>query len=540
MRHRKPKPSPGVTGRAFLVKLKDWVDLPPADSALYRIASWYALFMGAVLTGYTAVLMFDIYAEANNALNNRLQSALVAEAADLPKMVKDWDGALIRADRDRTIAAGREVHESLYADTWVVQPALVDETRFKPMKISGLAQNQARDFSDGPQLLTDPQAFTLTQDDKSFRAMQALTRSPDGSLFMVRVALSTEPIDDMASTLIKKGLTAMPFVFLLSFLGSILVARRSFQPIHQVIKATEFLHLDGHPKRLDNSSQYAEVRALSGEINGLMERVDAMLHKQASFATEAAHELRTPLTAQRTIGELALRGTPTQHELRETIADLLEEGEHMQKFISNALLISRADTGLLPCDRVQLDPAELVNRCVHVMTPLAQVKQQDIVCKIDTGYCVAADASVLRQALMNLVHNAIRHTQEGARIEVGVQAHGNTLALYVKDNGPGFTPFEEGQLVKRTPQSVPASPARDIGLGLGLSIAAALVRSQGGKLTISSSPTQGTLAQVNLRITTYSPKPIGPRVEPYAQATRSAFNPPVHPNQSSEILQETR
>jgi signal transduction histidine kinase len=217
------------------------------------------------------------------------------------------------------------------------------------------------------------------------------------------------------------------------------------------------------------------------------------------FTSDASHELRTPLTAMRSVGEIGLRGKREPAAYREIIGSMLEEVDRLSLLVDRLLTLSRADMGesMLARDRVNL--AELAEEVTAQLDVLAEEKQQSLNVEIvGTSSCIG-DRMVLRQALLNLVDNAIKYSPAGGRITVRVSTSAEgTAVLDVSDTGPGI-PAEQQQRVFDRFYRVDSSRSREHGgTGLGLSIARWAVEVNGGQLTLENSNGPGATFRISL------------------------------------------
>ena len=239
--------------------------------------------------------------------------------------------------------------------------------------------------------------------------------------------------------------------------------------------------------------------ALSRTAVGVHERLarlERVIVRQHRFVSDAAHELRTPLTAQCVVGESVLaKQAATSAELRDAIASMLEESKHMKRLIEGLLDLTRAslaNTAEQGVSRqpVALDLSALTHDCVESLRVLAEEKQQSIDVKATPGVLADADLTMVRQAVLNVLHNAIEHCPEGTHIQVDTTCCLPSEALIqVRDNGPGIAPEKQRHVFERFYRGAGTSRRRS--LGLGLSIAKAVLCSQGGGIELESTPGEG-------------------------------------------------
>jgi signal transduction histidine kinase len=224
--------------------------------------------------------------------------------------------------------------------------------------------------------------------------------------------------------------------------------------------------------------------------------LEQVIVRQHRFVSDAAHELRTPLTAQSVVGESVLAGhAVTAAQLREAIVSMLEESKHMKRLIEGLLDLTRAsltNTVEQGVSRqpVALDLSVLAHDCVESLRVLAEEKQQSIEVNATAGVLADADLTIVRQALLNVIHNAIEHCPDGTRIQVDtVCCPTHEAQIRVKDDGPGIPLEDQPRVFERFYRG--AGTSRQRSLGLGLSIAKAVLCSQGGGIELRSAPGEG-------------------------------------------------
>lgn len=252
---------------------------------------------------------------------------------------------------------------------------------------------------------------------------------------------------------------------------------------------------------------------LLGAVAGAQERLahlERVIVRQHRFVCDAAHELRTPLTAQCVVGESVLgKQAVTAPELRDAIVSMLEESKHMKRLIEALLDLTRAslanaDQQGVSRQPVALDLSALTYHCVESLRVLAEEKQQSIEASATPGVLADVDLTMVRQALLNVIHNAIEHCPEGTHIQVATErGMANEALIRVQDNGPGIPLEDQHHVFERFYRGAGTSRRRS--LGLGLSIAKAVLCSQGGGIELRSSPGEGCCFLLTLPLAAQEP-----------------------------------
>ena len=180
-----------------------------------------------------------------------------------------------------------------------------------------------------------------------------------------------------------------------------------------------------HPSVLHERLPIGEVDDELGHLarvfNNLLARLEQSFEQLRRFTSDASHELRTPLTSIRSVGEVALQKDGSREEYRDTIGSMLEEVNRLTALVDSLLTISRADAG-----RIQLHPTvfsamDLAREAAGLFEVLVEEKGQRITVQGDEGVNVKGDRVFLRQALVNIIHNAVKYSPVGGTISVGVQ-----------------------------------------------------------------------------------------------------------------------
>lgn len=242
-------------------------------------------------------------------------------------------------------------------------------------------------------------------------------------------------------------------------------------------------------------SQHTENR-----LNEVLFELERATRSRADFFAKIGHDLKTPLNgvigySDALVGEVfGPLGNPKYKEYAEAVR---EAGTHLLELIENLIRFSAGDTQKLvfsTCDLVELAAA-----AIRVTDPLCQKKQHTLTSNFaDTPVTVACQPAAIRQAVINLLTNAIKYTETNGEIEISVRKTGRHAEIEIKDNGIGMSqadisialqPFGRVQL--------PADKAQE-GTGLGLHIVREIMARHRGQLDLSSAPGKGTTAILRL------------------------------------------
>jgi signal transduction histidine kinase len=225
--------------------------------------------------------------------------------------------------------------------------------------------------------------------------------------------------------------------------------------------------------------------------------VEAAMERQRRFSAAASHELRTPLTALRGNLEVALlkRRTPEEYEqiLHEAVADT----DRMGELIRDLTLLARPAEDHAVLHRTTLDLRDIAAPVVEAVRPLAEARKQTLAIDLNGPLPVRGDPVTLRQALSNLVENAVAYTPAGGAVTVSARRDHGQGVLAVRDTGPGIPPEHAAHLFEPFYQADGARSNADH-VGLGLALAAWSVQANGGQLAVDSQPGAGSVFTISL------------------------------------------
>ena len=212
--------------------------------------------------------------------------------------------------------------------------------------------------------------------------------------------------------------------------------------------------------------------------------------QQQAFIANASHELRTPLTLIRASTEVALRGQIGTGESR-LLNDVLEESDYMSRLVGDLLLLSRLDAGGLNLERRKVQIKNVLTDIRRQVKKMPRGEGISVQTKDVSGY-VNGDATRLRQVLLILLDNALKHTPTGTPVSVSANRAGKNIEFIVEDKGPGIAQEHLKHLFERFYQVAGKSGQATRSYGLGLSIARKLVELHGGTIRVQSKVGEGT------------------------------------------------
>jgi heavy metal sensor kinase len=277
-----------------------------------------------------------------------------------------------------------------------------------------------------------------------------------------------------------------------------LLAAAALRPVDRMRSQASAISASGLDRRLTVPAPDDEVRRLAETLNEMLSRLDESLQKERRFLDDASHELRTPLTALKAELDVARSRPRTAEELTRALDSASEEADRLARMAEDLLVLSRVHGGRLPLHREETSLPELLDSSARLFRARADAGGVAIGA---TAPEVSAfvDGVRVRQALDNLLDNALRFTPRGGAIALLGRLSDGVCEIVVEDGGPGF-PAGFASAAIEPFQRAPAAggdPAHD-GAGLGLAIVRAVAESHGGGVTLENRPEGGARVILSL------------------------------------------
>lgn len=271
---------------------------------------------------------------------------------------------------------------------------------------------------------------------------------------------------------------------------------RGLAPLRALAESTRSITAERLRDRLDPGQVPQELKDLVRALNDMLDRLDYAFSRLSQFSADLAHELRTPITNLMGEAEVALaHGRPVE-EYRQVLESSLEEYHRLSQLISRMLFLARNEDPKAAIAQVRLDTAGLLDDVLGYFEACAE--EQGVALRREGAAFLRGDADLLRQALGNLVANALGATPQGGEILVSARPAGAWTLLSVRDSGLGIPAEELPHLLDRFYRTREARRRKSGGTGLGLAIVHSIVTLHGGELDIASQPGVGTTVTLRL------------------------------------------
>ena len=428
------------------------------------LTMWYASAMTLVLAIYAGSVYTFVARSASQTLNERLRGDFqwVAEMAD-----QNPDGTLVWFEGDDGSGEG----DSPWLQVWSPSGQLL----LRSLAAQRLPVHQSWRLAS----TADGRIQSVHGVSVSLRILSGRSTIA-GKPVIIQVAGSEERMSRELHQLLLILALGLPLGVVVAGIGGYSIARRALTPIDRMAEHARAITAKRLNERLPVHNSHDELGRLAAVFNDTLGRLESSFEQMGRFTADVSHELRTPLTAIRSVGEVGLRSQLDEEGYRDAISSMLEEVEGLSSLIERLLALSRAEAGQVTLSREVVDIGDLVAEVAAHLGVLAEEKNQSL--RFDCAGTTRgfADRQILRQALINLVDNAIKYTPEGGTVHIVTREHGAEIRVDIRDGGPGIAPAARARLFDRVDRGHRSRSSDAGGAGLGLSLANGRLRRTAG------------------------------------------------------------
>ncbi|HWI19286.1 MAG TPA: HAMP domain-containing sensor histidine kinase [Vicinamibacterales bacterium] len=325
--------------------------------------------------------------------------------------------------------------------------------------------------------------------------LEIATINVGGGSFL-QVGKTSEARNQLLSNFRRVLMLGAGAALVIGMVGGLFLTRSTLKPLRDLRDAVRRILQTGQTDdRVPVYGTEDTVDELSTLFNAMLARITTLIHGMRNALDHVAHDLRTPMTRLRVTAESALAtNDPVKH--REALLDCLEESERVLSMLTTLMDISEAETGTMRLKVTQVDVTQLAAEVTELYEDTAEDAGVALHSGVPAGLTVPADRDRLRQALANLVDNAIKYTPRGGRVDITASAEGSDIVLRIADTGPGISEQDLPRIFDRLYRGDHSRATR--GLGLGLSLVRAYVTAQGGSVSVESQLGKGSTFIIRL------------------------------------------
>ncbi|HVS84095.1 MAG TPA: HAMP domain-containing sensor histidine kinase [Gaiellaceae bacterium] len=336
--------------------------------------------------------------------------------------------------------------------------------------------------------------------DAHYRIRASLDPEHPGNVLLVAASLH-DVGDTLHRLLLIELLATVSVLAAIAGLG-LWAVRIGLRPLREIETTAAAIAAGDLSRRVERAEERTEVGRLGRSLNAMLAQIEAAFRareqserKLRRFVADASHELRTPLAAVRAYAELFGRGAATHpDDLERSMSGITREAERMSLLVEDLLLLARLDEGR-PLEQKQVALEEVVAEAVDAARVLDPDRPFEVLLE---PAAVVGDRDRLRQIVDNLFANVRSHTPAASPVRVSLERRGDRAVIAVSDSGPGLTEEQAAQVFERFYRADPSRARTSGGVGLGLSIVAAVAQAHGGEASARSAPGEGATFEIVL------------------------------------------
>ena len=313
---------------------------------------------------------------------------------------------------------------------------------------------------------------------------------------VLQVGKTTEARTQLLSNFRRVLMLGAGAALVIGMVGGLFLTRSTLKPLRDLRDAVRRILQTGQTDdRVPVYDTGDTVDELSTLFNAMLARITTLIHGMRNALDHVAHDLRTPMTRLRVTAEAAL-ATNDPAKYREALSDCLEESERVSSMLTTLMDISEAETGTMKLNVSRVELPKLVKEVTDLYEDAAEDAGVTLQSTVAGELTVPADRDRLRQAMANLVDNAIKYTPRNGRVDLTAARDSDAVVIRISDTGPGISAQDLPRIFDRLYRGDQSRTTR--GLGLGLSLVRAYVEAQGGTVTAQSEPERGSTFTLRL------------------------------------------
>jgi len=350
-----------------------------------------------------------------------------------------------------------------------------------------------------PDVRVDP-AGPYTRETPSGAHVRILTvrRPIAGEPLWIRVARSEDDLRADLRTLVLVFAILGPVAVATASIAGYLISGHALLPLTHMAERARSISADRLSERLPGADTPDELGQLATVFNDTFARLQDSFDRLRRFTADVSHQLRTPLTAIRSVGEVGLQESQTVEDHQEVIGSMLEEVDRLARVVETLLTLSRWESGHVVAKAAPVDLADVARHVVNQLSVLADERGVELLVTVRPPLPVTGDDMMIRQALINVIDNAIKFSPPGSRVAISSVSTPTQHHLIVDDQGPGIPEDQRHRVIERFYRLDRDRESGPEGTGLGLAIVQWAVTANRGRLELASNPDGGARVTITL------------------------------------------
>ncbi|MEH6758804.1 MAG: HAMP domain-containing sensor histidine kinase [Parasphingorhabdus sp.] len=410
----------------------------------------------------TAILGFAVYSSARDALQQQLDSRIMAETNDLLSVYKS-DGMTALSDEIVRHEEQGGITQMGYILTDNEGTRVAGKMQAKTPKTGWSIIN----FVDEDEGTDQARAYTIAL-------------SNGGRLVVIA---DQEAIEEIGEVLTQQFLMAFAAIFLIGVGGSVVLTRLLRRRLSGINETASAIIGGDLNQRISLDGSRGEFDRLSQTLNAMLDRISDLMENLRQVSGDIAHDLRSPLNRLRQNLETSLSEKLEPAEQRSAVEGAIVQADEMLDMFSALLGISEIEGGHIKSTFKPQRLDRIVAEICEAYQPAAHDAGFDMQCEIEPDCIVTGNRHLLGQMLTNLLDNSLRHAPEGSQILVQITENLEEIDLVVSDNGPGIPEERQQEMLRRFARMEESRTTS--GNGLGLSLVKAISDVHGAQLALS-------------------------------------------------------
>lgn len=280
---------------------------------------------------------------------------------------------------------------------------------------------------------------------------------------------------------------------IISIGAGLFVSSRALKPLKDLNSTLKNIVETGNfSKRVKGKKISDDLEEVITLFNAMLSRIESLIVQMKGALDFVAHDLRTPMTRMRGIAELALQNPDDTKRLSDALSTSLEESDKILSMLNAIMDVSEAESGILHLNREPIDIKETLLQLIDMYSYIGERKELNLFLTCEEDIFLTVDPARFRQAVGNLLDNAVKYSPKRDNIELEARKEENTCIISVTDHGNGIAKDELPFIWDRLYRS--PSKNKTPGMGLGLSLVKAILKAHGGKVDISSNTGKTTFS----------------------------------------------
>ena len=472
-----------MTQTAITKRLRDW------GKAVRTTAFKFSLLFTLASSFVTGISMYTLYRSAEKEIREQIDSRLLAETTSLRRRFEERTsiglytpvlGIIERVPGDPNIT---------FCVTAKSPPSgsnglpFTNRNNNAPATIDTSAADLIILDSSVADLCRINPATDPGSDMRINLVMRVVIVNTADNRYTLITAYDTTNERKMLKRMLDNTIYVTAFLILISFIGSFLIGYTIIHSISRISRTARRI-VDGDfaervPIRANDTD---EMNQLADDLNHMLDRIEALITSQRQVTNNIAHDLRSPLNRMRNRMEVALLDRNSGvGELREVIADSVEDAENLLKTFNALLNIAQVESRAKD-DFKHESLSAICDDLAELYDVMTEEGEHSFAAHIERGLDIMGNRQLIAQAITNLLDNAVKYTPSGGHITLTAEQRGENIHVSVGDNGHGIPPDKRDDVLKRF---VRLDSARSTpGNGLGLSLVSAIVALHNGSLQL--------------------------------------------------------